>query len=131
MIRLGGLYVLEYDANGLGDAGALIYVSSDGQTRTTIAADELTNPTGLEIGANGDIYISNKGFVAGQGEVLRLSLEQETCFDQATVNGATGRWSGLFSRSHLLGDQGAFDSVYNTGGDLDLTASVMSRTPLS
>lgn len=63
----GGLYVLEYDANGLlneGDTGALIYVSPDGETRTTIADDELTNPTGLEIGADGDIYISNKGFVA-------------------------------------------------------------------
>lgn len=73
----GGLYVLEYDANGLlneGDAGALIYVSPDGKTRTTIADDELTNPTGLEIGSDGDIYISNKGFVAGQGEVLRSSF---------------------------------------------------------
>ncbi|MEG4801160.1 ScyD/ScyE family protein [Microcoleus sp. ARI1-B5] len=82
--KSGGLYVLEYDANGLlneGDAGALIYVSPDGKTRTTIADDELTNPTGLEIGANGDIYISNKGFVAGQGEVLRLSLEKDTSFD--------------------------------------------------
>lgn len=82
--KSGGLYVLEYDADGISngsDAGALIYVSPDGKTRTTIANDELTNPTGLEIGADGDIYISNKGFVAGQGEVLRLSLEQETCFD--------------------------------------------------
>jgi dienelactone hydrolase len=82
--KSGGLYVLEYDANGLlnkSDAGALIYVSPDGKTRTTIADDELINPTGLEIGANGDIYISNKGFVAGQGEVLRLSLEKDKSFD--------------------------------------------------
>lgn len=78
--KSGGLYVLEYDADGLlngSDAGALIYVSPNGKTRT-IADDELTNPTGLEIGADGDIYISNKGFVAGQGEVLRLSLEKDT-----------------------------------------------------
>ena len=77
----GGLYVLEYDADGIlngSDAGALIYVSPDGKTRTTIADDELINPTGLEIGADGDIYISNKGFFAGQGEVLRLSLEKDT-----------------------------------------------------
>lgn len=46
--------------------------------RMTIADDELTNPTGLEIGADGDIYISNKGFFAGVGEVLRLSLEKDT-----------------------------------------------------
>jgi fermentation-respiration switch protein FrsA (DUF1100 family) len=77
----GGLYVLEYDADGIltgSNAGALIYVSPDGQTRTTIAADELINPTGLEIGPDGNLYISNKGFVAGQGEVLRLSLEDTT-----------------------------------------------------
>lgn len=79
----GGLYVLEYDADGIlngGDTGALIYVSPDGKTRTTIADDELINPTGLEIGADGDIYISNKGFTAGQGEVLKLSLEQDTAY---------------------------------------------------
>jgi len=79
----GGLYVLEYDADGIlsgSDAGALIYVSPDGKTRTTIADDELINPTGLEIGSDGDIYISNKGFIAGQGELLRLSLEKDTTF---------------------------------------------------
>lgn len=79
--RSGGLYILEYDADGIlngSDAGALIYISPDGKTRTTLTDDELINPTGLEIGADGDIYISNKGFIAGQGEVLRLSLEQDT-----------------------------------------------------
>ncbi|KAM3102304.1 ScyD/ScyE family protein [Phormidesmis sp. 146-12] len=73
--QAGGLYVLEYDADGLltgSDAGALVYLSPDGKTRTTVT-NALLNPTGLEIGSDGDIYISNKGFVAGQGEVLRLS----------------------------------------------------------
>jgi dienelactone hydrolase len=76
--KFGGLYVLEYDADGIlngSDAGALIYVSPDGKTRTTIADDELINPTGIEIASNGDIYISNKGFFAGQGEVLRLKMD--------------------------------------------------------
>ena len=84
----GGLYVLEYDADGIlngSDAGALIYVSPDGKTRTTIADDQLINPTGLEIGSDGDIYISNKGFIAGQGEVLRLSLEKDTTFSPDSV----------------------------------------------
>jgi sugar lactone lactonase YvrE len=84
----GGLYVLEYDADGMltgSDAGALIYVSPDGKTRTTIADDELINPTGLEIGSDGDIYISNKGFTAGQGEVLRLSLEEDTNIDYTSM----------------------------------------------
>jgi hypothetical protein len=75
----GGLYVLEYDADAIltgGETGALIYVSADGSTRTTIADDELTNPTGLTLDTNGDIYISNKGFIAGQGEVLRIRPEK-------------------------------------------------------
>jgi hypothetical protein len=37
--------------------------------------------------------------------------------DQVTANGAIGRWSGLFLRANLLGDQGAFDYVYKTGGE--------------
>jgi hypothetical protein len=86
--KSGGLYVLEYDADGIlngNDAGALIYVSPDGKTRTTILDDELINPTGLEIGSDGDIYISNKGFLAGLGEVLRLSLEKDTSFGCAPL----------------------------------------------
>ena len=73
--KAGGLYVLEYDADGIsngGEAGALIYVSPDGATRTTILDDELIAPTGLKIGSDGDIYISNKGVFAGEGEVLRI-----------------------------------------------------------
>jgi hypothetical protein len=31
----------------------------------------------FRIGSDGDIYISNKGFIAGQGEVLRLSFEED------------------------------------------------------
>lgn len=44
--------------------------------------------------------------------------------DQATATRAIGRWSGLFLRSHLLGDQGAFDYVYNTGSNLDPNVTV-------
>lgn len=82
--KSGGLYVLEYDADGIlngSDAGALYYVSPDGKTRTTLADDELINPTGLALDSEGNIYISNKGFIAGQGEVLRLSLEKDTTFN--------------------------------------------------
>lgn len=94
--KSGGLYVLEYDADGIlngSDAGALIYVSPDGKTRTTIADDELINPTGLEIGADGDIYISNKGFFAGQGEVLRLSLEKDTTEGCASLYDRVGHYT--------------------------------------
>jgi len=29
--------------------------------------DQLINPTGLEIGSDGEIYISNKGFITARG----------------------------------------------------------------
>ena len=117
--KCGGLYVLEYDANGLlneGDAGALIYVSGDGQTRTTIADDELTNPTGLEIGANGDIYISNKGFVAGQGEVLRLSLEKDTTEGCAPLYDRVGHYRTTLAANSDRADV-YYSVVPNSTGD--------------
>jgi dienelactone hydrolase len=46
--------------------------------------------------------------------------------DQATANGTIGQWSGLFLRSQLLGDQGAFNYVYKIGGDLDPIVNVTS-----
>jgi dienelactone hydrolase len=46
--------------------------------------------------------------------------------DQATATGAIGRWSGLFLRSHLLGDQGALGYTYKTGGDIDSNVNVTS-----
>jgi dienelactone hydrolase len=92
--KSGGLYVLEYDADGIlngSDAGALIYVSPDGKTRTTLADDELINPTGIEIGTDGDIYISNKGFTAGQGEVLRL--KKDTPFSPDSIYNQVRRYT--------------------------------------
>jgi hypothetical protein len=116
----GGLYVLEYDADGIltgSDEGALIYVSPDGKTRTTIADDELINPTGLEIGSDGDIYISNNSFVAGLGEVLKLSLEQDTSFNSDPIYDLVKQYTSAIAAD---GDSaGAFDSIYNTGGDID------------
>ncbi|MGL4620102.1 MAG: hypothetical protein ACRCZS_13745, partial [Chroococcidiopsis sp.] len=84
--------------------------------------DELINPTGLEIGSDGDIYISNKGFLAGEGEVLKLSLEEDASFNldpigdwakyYGTTSGADGDPADVYSPD-------AFDYGYNTGGDLD------------
>ena len=73
--RSGGLFVLEYDADGISSGnstGALVYLPPEGNTRFTITSDDLITPTGLAIGPDNDIYISNKGFIAGEGEVLRL-----------------------------------------------------------
>lgn len=102
--KAGGLYVLEYDADGLltgSEAGALIYVSPDGKTRTTLT-DALLNPTGLELGSNGDIYISNKGFDAGQGEILRLS--QEKPFDPNPIYDQVKRYTTTIAADGDLAD---------------------------
>jgi hypothetical protein len=71
----GGLYVLEFADNSLfngGGNGSLIYINPDG-TRQTFLDDKLLFPTALELGSNGDVYISNRGFIPGQGEVLRFN----------------------------------------------------------
>ncbi len=70
----GRLVVLEIAKNGLlsGDpTGALIRVERDG-TRTEIASTGLVTPSSVAIGRDGSFYVSNKGTLAGMGEVLRI-----------------------------------------------------------
>ncbi|MBE9201531.1 MULTISPECIES: ScyD/ScyE family protein [unclassified Nodularia (in: cyanobacteria)] len=68
----GSLYVLQFASEGiLSGNGALIKIDPDG-TRTTIASDGLIAPTGLAIGTDGSIYVSNKSVLPGQGEVLKF-----------------------------------------------------------
>lgn len=76
----GSLFVLEMFTNGLlsGDpTGALIKVAPDG-TRTTIASDGLVAPTGMTVGPDGSIYVSNFGVFPGSGQpngqVVRISM---------------------------------------------------------
>lgn len=70
------LYVLEYANDTLFSGnGALIRITPDG-TRTTIASEQLITPTALTLGSDGAIYVSNKGFNAGVGEILRIETNQ-------------------------------------------------------
>ena len=74
--RAGNLYVLEHTTRGLlsrDPAGAVVRVAANG-TRTTVASAGLVNPTGLAIGPDGALYVSNRGTSARTGEVLRISL---------------------------------------------------------
>jgi hypothetical protein len=71
----GYLYVLEIADNGLlsgNPEGALIKVSPDGKTRTTVASTGLVNPTGVAIAHDGTVYVTNYGTSAGKGTVLSL-----------------------------------------------------------
>ncbi len=71
----GNLYVLEIAKDSLlaPPFGALKRVSAGGGSIETILDTGLFLPTGLAIGADGAIYISNCGAcAAGQGQVLRV-----------------------------------------------------------
>jgi dienelactone hydrolase len=103
-------------------------------------------PTGLIVGTLDSInnlgevastYVKiqdpSKALITVEGANLDSITNQDRDYDpsrptldQATATGAIGRWSGLFLRSHLLGDQAAFNYVYKTGGDLDLNVNVTS-----
>ena len=75
----GSLYVLEFATNGMlsgGPTGALIRVAPDG-SRETLVSEGLIAPTGLAVNRHGDVYISNKGPLAGAGEILRLDAEPQ------------------------------------------------------
>jgi hypothetical protein len=72
----GSLYVLEIAHNSLlaeSPEGALIKVSPDGDRR--ILADGLFFPGGLALGPGRNIYVTNCGICAGDGEVWRVSLK--------------------------------------------------------
>lgn len=78
----GGLYVLEFASTSLEFAnslpsGVLIYLSPNGD-RKTIASDGLIFPTALTLGSDGDIYVSNRGYFTGQGQVVRISVPEPT-----------------------------------------------------
>ena len=84
----GNLYVLEMATNGLlsGDqTGALIRVAPDG-SHQTIASKGLTSPTGIGIGADNAIYISNMGPAAGTAQVIRLNPTDVTAVSMANLN---------------------------------------------
>jgi sugar lactone lactonase YvrE len=77
----GNMYVLEMFQNGLLSAnpddpstltGALIKVAPDG-TKTTVMSNGLVTPTGMAIGSDDSIYISNFGEVPGMGQVIKIN----------------------------------------------------------
>lgn len=75
---LGNMYVLEMAAAGLLNAGTdprgqLIMVEPGG-ARHTIAMDGLVLPTGMVVGPDDAIYVSNFGVMGGMGEVVRITM---------------------------------------------------------
>jgi hypothetical protein len=67
----GRLYVLQFASlPGNSGPGILYRIEADG-TKTPVVTD-LIAPGGVEFGADGALYISNKSVLAGAGEVLRF-----------------------------------------------------------
>jgi glucose/arabinose dehydrogenase len=50
----------------------VVRVSPDGSSRTTLAGG-LIAPTGIAVGDDGAVYVTNKGVFVGGGEVLRIA----------------------------------------------------------
>jgi sugar lactone lactonase YvrE len=74
--RAGHLLVLEYNTSGLTSptgAGALVEVSPNG-TQTTLTT-ALTDPTGMAVGPDGSIYVSNNGDSPTAGQILRFAYQ--------------------------------------------------------
>ena len=67
------LYVLQFATAPVffGGPGALIRVAPDGSRSTITTA--LFQPTGIVLGADGSVYVANRGTSAGDGEVLRIT----------------------------------------------------------
>lgn len=78
--RDGTLYVLEIDSDSLlgpGTEGGLWAVPRRGGTpeRIELPAGTLTAPGGIAVGRDGDLYVTNHSTAAGDGEVLRIELD--------------------------------------------------------
>lgn len=101
-------------------AGTLDSINDFGEVTSTY--DNIQHPPKALIAIEGANHYS----IANTDNVT-LEPNRPT-LDRATATGALGRWSGLFLRASLLGDRGAFNYVYKTGGDLDPNVSVTSQT---
>jgi hypothetical protein len=79
--RHGGLLATEYSTGGLlsppTTPGALVRISRDGHTVTTLPVAGLFQPTGLAVGSHGAVYVSNFGSstatAAHPGEILKIT----------------------------------------------------------
>jgi hypothetical protein len=74
----GDLYVLEHDADGLlapGTDGAIARISPTGALqRLALAPGTLTRPTGITVGPDGALYVTNRATTPGAGQVLRIAV---------------------------------------------------------
>ncbi|OYD95834.1 ScyE family protein [Nostoc sp. 'Peltigera membranacea cyanobiont' 210A] len=71
----GNLYALQYANQSLWKGnldGSLIKIASDGTRTTILSGNGLESPTALTIGADGAIYVTNRGDRPGVGQVIKI-----------------------------------------------------------
>ncbi|GAX44290.1 hypothetical protein NIES4075_53080 [Tolypothrix sp. NIES-4075] len=71
----GNLYALQYANQSLWKGnldGSVIKISPDGTRTTLLSGNGLESPTALTIGADGAIYVTNRGDRPGLGQVLKI-----------------------------------------------------------
>lgn len=78
----GELYVLQFSSNGLASPigpgpGELFRVDTSTGNRFTIPVEGLSAPSGVVVGPDGSLYVSNRGASPGTGQVLRISAVPE------------------------------------------------------
>ncbi|MGF2039870.1 MAG: ScyD/ScyE family protein [Nostoc sp. CmiVER01] len=71
----GNLYALQYANQSLWKGnldGSVIKIASDGTRTTILSGNGLESPTALTIGADGAIYVTNRGDRPGLGQVIKI-----------------------------------------------------------
>ena len=71
----GNLYALQYANQPLWKGnldGSVIKISPDGTRTTILSGNGLKSPTALTIGADGAIYVTNRGDRPGLGQILKI-----------------------------------------------------------
>ena len=158
--RAGQLLVLEFDTLGLldhsGASGAVIEIAWNG-TKTTLASTGLVQPTGMAVGPDGSIYVSNNGDTAGGGSIVRIPVASQGGYQDVAADGGAfdfgsygfvgslggvklvkpvvGGASTLFAPGYwsVASDGGVFafgaDSFYGSMGGKSLDAPVVGLAP--
>lgn len=71
--RNGNIYAVGFGSEPFfGGTGTLTKIDTDGNA--VPISEELLFPTGVLVGPDGEVYVSNKGVIPGEGEVLRFNL---------------------------------------------------------
>jgi hypothetical protein len=84
----GMLYVLEIDADSLftpagpGMNGRLVRLDGEGGQDTWTTCSPLPMPGGVEIGPDGDVYVSIWSVLSDAGQVVRLGTDEQWCLFQ-------------------------------------------------